>query len=226
MEQNPFFVHFEDRTLKITQISANADPREGENVILIGYEMGLKFILGQENPANWQIDFGADRHYTIKPIERNTKTARIDIGLGIYECLPNQADDIQVVIDVENNCVEIHYDGDCIKQVTKPVKIYFTREGDMTYLKCAFSLDVNILDSIMIDNGLSGWPNPIRLKLDDVDDISVYAVKGQLSVSIKQCPNTQLTNSTSSISRTTNRKKKSSGQRSRTSVPGPSELTE
>jgi hypothetical protein len=180
-----FYVHFNSTTLQIKSISSCDVTVEDEKCLEVDYELGLKFITGEENPISWSI-IPDDKLFVFQKIQPHTvKLNRVDIGLGIYEVKPNDWDDIRLKVLKDEGVVEIYYDGEKLKTISNPVKMYFTREGDMTYLKCAFSLDVNILNEITTYNNLPSWPNPIRLNLKDVDDLSVFAVRGPLSVSFQ-----------------------------------------
>jgi len=178
-----FYIHFDIQTNQIRSISASNVLAENTLAIEVEYDLGMKFMLGEENPINWSI-IKQDDSYSLKKVDPTTvKLNRIDMGLGIYEVVKNPWDKVRLAVDKVENVVEIHYDGEAILKATHPVKMYFTREGDMSYLKCAFSLDVNILNQIKFDNNLTSWPNPVKLHLKDVDDLSVYAVFGPLTVS-------------------------------------------
>lgn len=180
-----FYVHFNATDLQIKSISSNEVAAADEKCLEVEYELGLKFITGEENPISWSIVPDGKTFVFQKIQPHEVKLNRVDIGLGIYEVQENEWDDIRLKVLKDEGVVEMHYDGEKLKTISNPVKMYFTREGDMTYLKCAFSLDVNILNQIAYDNNLQSWPNPIRLNLKDVDDLSVFAVRGPLSVSFQ-----------------------------------------
>ncbi len=184
----PFYVHFDERDLRIKSISSCSVPDEGQRVIEIDHALGIKFMLGEENTISWVIGSQDDK-YVIKKTERQSVFIgnRIDILHGVVEVTSkNQDHDVLLELDRENNLVLIHYDGEKIQQLPYPMKLYFTRENDSSHLKRTISLDVNILNAIKIENNLSDWPNPIMLRLDDIDDLSVFAIRGHLTISFKE----------------------------------------
>ena len=181
-----FYVHFNARDLRIQSISTKQQPDEDNLAIAIDYDLGLKFMTGELNPISWAIgldDKATKKTYVLKKIEA-VKLNRLDIDQPIYEVGEDGWADVNIVLNKRKNIVEIHYSGERIQNVVQPVRMYFTKNGDPAYLKCAFTLNVNILNIIKTENGLSEWPNPIKLKMDDVDDLSIFAMRGPLSVSI------------------------------------------
>ena len=181
-----FYVHFNTRDLKIQSISTKHVPDDGNLALEIDHELGMKFMTGELNPIKWAIgidDKSEKKNYVLKKIEE-IKLNRLDIDQPIYEVGKDGWADVNLVLDKKKDIVEVHYSGERIQNFIQPVRIYFTKDGDPAYLKCAFTLDVNILNIIKQQNDLPEWPNPIRLKIDDVGDISVFAMRGPLSVSI------------------------------------------
>lgn len=184
-----FFVHFDKKTLAIKSVSAsNAVEDEDEEVLLIDNALALKFMEGTESAHSWNI-IHVDGHYELQPKVKEFESVgnRVDVAssllnVSVDRFYPSTFADVQIHVDKKKNLVEIWYDGQKIQDYGRPVKLYFTKDGDPSYLKCAFTLDVNILNTILKDNDLKKWPNPIKLRLDDVDDLAIYTVKGFLSV--------------------------------------------
>lgn len=184
----PFYIQFDKSTCKVCSISANPVPDGDNGIIEIDHELGLKFMSGEENHSNWSIGM-QDKKYIIQKIDRSRNFVgnRIDVMRKVEEVsVSSESSDIMIYLDKVESEVFIHYDGVAIQNLGYPIKLYFTREGDPSHLKSAISLDVNILNAIKTDNSLDHWPNPLIVKLDDLDDISVYAAKGSLTISITE----------------------------------------
>jgi hypothetical protein len=181
-----FFVHYNEKSLKIQSLSTLSEPLPGNKVIGIDDEFALKFLNGQESLSMYSVvafkDEKFELHKTISVAE--VFSVRVDVVPVIYEIEEHPLPSVTIEVDEEENFVSVHYNGDEIKKLTTPIKIYFTRFDDPSFLKCAFSLDVNILNKILEKNSLTEWPNPIQLKLDNVRDLSVYGIKGQAPISL------------------------------------------
>lgn len=169
-----FYLHYEIDTLKIK--SVNAIPDIGMASIEIDEDIASKFLMGEENFIWWQLD----EHLNLTKItDTPAKLSRVELGHGIYEVMKNSWDDVR--IEILEDEILIYYDAEKLQTSNSKVRLYFTREHDMSYLKYAFSFDVNILDKILQDGQ---WPNPISIKMEDTDDLSIYAVNGPLTVSL------------------------------------------
>lgn len=186
--ETQFYAHLNRDRMEIVAIS----PENIDNGTIIALPLdsgvALKFMSGEENLHRWAIAEKNGEYTLIKP-EKATGFFynRVDI-LRIIE-VPKQIidyPDIRLVVDVATSIVEIHYHGERISSWTRPVKFYFTREGDPSYLKCAFSLDVNILDKLLAHNHLEQWPNPICLEMPEIDDLSIYVIKSDLKISLEE----------------------------------------
>lgn len=184
-----FFAHFHAKTFMLKAISTKeAAIDEEHRVVEIDSEVAKKIMGGEESIFNYGILALNDGKFEFrkKTDEVMQMANRVDVAVVIQEILPSTLrSDISFHIIKQSNIVEIHYNGERLKQLSKPMKFYFTRKNDPSFLKCSLQLDVNILDEILVKNNLDTWPNPIRLKIDNVKDLSIYGIRGQLSASIK-----------------------------------------
>ena len=187
-----FYAHINKGKLQIVAISPVEIPFV-ENAEVIGikveWSVAEKFLMGIENPVKWVAAY-KDGEYSIqKASDIREKTARVD-ALPIYEVKHEKLPypDIWIEIDKKRGNVIINYDGSKIASWPTTAKLYLTREGDPSYLKCAFALDVNTLCKITEQNKLSEWPNPIVLPLEEIDDLSIYTIKSNLKIMLgKAC---------------------------------------
>lgn len=184
-----FFVHFHAKTLVLKSISTREAALDEEHrVVEIDADVAKKIMGGEESIFNYGILALNDGKFEFrkKTDEVMQMANRVDVAVVIQEILPSVVkSDINFYINKQSNIVEISYNGERLKQLSKPMKFYFTRKNDPSFLKCSLQLDVNILDEILVKNNLDTWPNPIRLKIDNVKDLSIYGIRGQLSASIK-----------------------------------------
>lgn len=185
-QQVKFYVHFKLEDLQIHSISANDAAEDGFGLLEIDYELGMKFMLGVENAVNWVIT-KKNNQYHLSNKEAAPLMGRMELGYGMVGLQPTtMRGDVAIVVNKAEDSIYIHYDGNKIQAHSQPIRLYFTKEGDISYLKFTFHLDVNILDKIMFDNDLTEWPNPIKLKMKDVDDLSVFTLHHPLSVTLHE----------------------------------------
>jgi hypothetical protein len=188
---NKFYAHIDTQQISICAISpSESDDRHIRNVE-IDSETAIKFLSGEEALSGWEVLIAGEEY----KISKNVKTGR-----AVYNRVEIQpitevtwleeskkkltSEDILISISHKNKTASIHYDGSKISNWARPAKLYFTGEGDPSYLKCAFTLDINIINDIMVANKLSRWPNPIILPLSDTTDISVYTIKSNLIINL------------------------------------------
>lgn len=184
-----FYVHYDSKTLDIKSVSTKEISGDVDvHVIEIDSALARRIMGGEESIVNYMIIGIKDGTFQLhKKTDALPQMAnRVDVAVVIQQVQETEKKtEINFCINKQSNIVEIHYHGERIKKLDKPVKFYFTRKNDPSFLKCFFQLDVNILNEILTRNELSEWPNPIRLKVDNAKDLSIYEVKGQLSSSIK-----------------------------------------
>lgn len=184
--QRQFYAHINKGKLQIVAISpVELSGASNEEVISIKIDFSVaeKFLTGAENPVRWVAAY-KDGEYSIqRASDIKEKTPRVEV-MPIYEVTQEKLPypDIWIEVDRKRGNVLINYNGATIQNWPSPAKLYLTREGDPSYLKCAFALDVNTLYKITEQNELSEWPNPIVLPLEEVDDLSVYAMKSNLKI--------------------------------------------
>lgn len=164
-------------------------PEELNNSDVISLELetetALKFLTGEENVSGWVCGFTNDK-YSIAKV--NTAThfySRTEI-LQFTEVVEQKVKGADIKIVIGDGAVAIHYNGEKIKRWTAPSRFYFTREGDPSYLKCAFTLGPQILNEIVQTNFLDVWPNPVIIPIAETDDLSVYVVKSSLLISLER----------------------------------------
>ena len=176
------YAHVDLSNGRIVAVNSKPAAPAGRVAIELEHALALRFIGGQENPNDWLAGLQDDK-YVLRQVERK-QHQRVDL-LPISEVQITQLPvdqqlfipaGVVVLVDRVSNELEVYYDGDFIKTLKQPLKIYATREGDPSYLKCALSLDVNILDAILLQNNLESWPNPLRVRLEDgTQDLSLFA---------------------------------------------------
>jgi hypothetical protein len=188
---NKFYAHIDTQQISICAISpTESNDRHIKNVE-IDSETAIKFLSGEEALSGWEVLIAGDEY----KISKNVKTGR-----AVYNRVEIQpitevtwlevskkkltTEDILISISHKNKTASIHYDGSKISTWDRPAKLYFTGEGDPSYLKYAFTLDINIINDIMMANKLSRWPNPIILPLSDTTDLSVYTVRSNLIINL------------------------------------------
>ena len=182
------FAHCQLGTGKIFAINAKAEAQDGFVAVPINDpELAIKLAIGTEPPASWyaaKVEGG----YELVKLVPKAPAARVRtelLALAELEILPAVDDPLKVVydsrlaalvvVDRVGGVLEVFYNSTHLKALGHPVKIYATREGDPSYLKCVISLDVNILDAVKQQNNLRNWPNPLRIQLaDGTADLSLF----------------------------------------------------
>lgn len=187
---NPqFYAHINVKTQQIVGISPVALSEEANDEVIsikIEYHVAEKFLSGVENITRWIARYRNDTCIIVREEDfLREKLKRIDT-LSIFEIVDADTPypDVKIEVGAEEDVVLIYYNGETIKNWQRPAKLYFTAENNPSYLKCAFSLDVNIVDEIQRVNNLPEWPNPIALPLPNADDLSVYTIKSNLKLAI------------------------------------------
>ena len=185
LAKTTFYAHFDKNTLQIKSISSKAEPAEGDGIAALNDEVGEALILGTASIFSYEII--ALRNGTFEMIKKDGMSKlldRVDVVRVFYEVVEDEAyRPIEMTVIPEEDIIEIRYDGDLVQE--SEAKFYFTRFNDPSFLKCTLQLDVNTLHQIALVNQTSEWPNPIRLKIDNVSDLSVFGIKGQTKASIK-----------------------------------------
>jgi hypothetical protein len=187
-----FYANIDKTTFKILSISPTCSYETGTRGIPIDDALALTFLTGEENLNNWEIQVKGDE-MRLSKILRNERAVynRVEIASIVeLESTPKRSGkkvsliDEDILIVAGNNEARIYYDGDRINSWSQPARLYFTGEGDPSYLKCAFRLDVNILNDIVKLNKLKKWPNPVVIPLDDTTDLSVFILKSPLTINL------------------------------------------
>lgn len=181
-----FYAHFDPTTLQVRSVSTKAEPAEGQAVAVISEEgVGEKLLQGLYSLFNYEIIMLRNETYELVKKESMQKTVdRVDVVRTIYEVKEEPAiQAVEMTVIEDEDVVEITYNGDLVQK--GQTKFYFTRYNDPSFLKCTFLLDVNTLNQIALVNQITEWPNPIRLKVDNVSDLSVFGIKGQTKASIR-----------------------------------------
>lgn len=182
-----FFIHFDQQSLLIKSVSTNPTPDEGQKVVWIPGDLGLSFMSGDQNILQYAILAIADGTFEVhkKAEVAQIISSRIDVVNFTYEIVPDtRHTDVNFVI-VDEDTLDVFYDGSQIQNLSRAAKFYFTRFDDLSYLKSTLSLDVNILNTLAALHESDSWPNPIRLKIKDTSDLSIYGLRGQITASIK-----------------------------------------
>lgn len=181
-----FYVHFDKTTLQIKSVSGRQEPDEGNSSIAIDYDLGHEIMLGTKSVNTHEIILlRNETHEFVKKESLQKVMDRVDVVRTIYE-VKDETDPqfVEMIVLPEEDVIEISYNGDLVQK--GQTKFYFTRFNDPSFLKCTFLLDVNTLNQIALINQIDEWPNPIRLKIDNVSDLSVFGIKGQTKASIRQ----------------------------------------
>ena len=176
---------------KVVGISSRPTAEEGQEVIELDADLAVKLLDGREALDQWVLAGPAGARGLHK-LQATSKARRVDL-LPITEVQiqppgtpPPPSTDVTILVDRVAGELLLSYNGERVKALARPIKIYATREGDPAYLKCAISLDVNILNSIALHNGLSRWPNPLRVKLaDGTTDLSLFTAANHNVVAIE-----------------------------------------
>jgi len=181
-----FYAHVGKLHGRIMGISQRVSDVEDVISIPIDAETAHDFTSGKKRPNQW-VGVKHEGDYVLmnrKDLSK-LKYERVE-GLAMQELLENDSTnvDIRVEIGKQPDAVLIHFDGERIGKWAEPAKLYFTAEGNPTFLKCAFSLDVNIMNEITAANGLSEWSNPLVLRLPQAIDTSVYTAKSNIKMVI------------------------------------------
>ena len=183
-----FFVHIDKAELTIVAVAPNEPADDNLFSLKIDYDQAIKFMTGTDSPTNWSVELKDGNYTIIKNSELRNRNSRVDVisilDLPWDEVIENP--DIQIIVDRQQSQAEIYYNGARLPNWRAGARFYFTREADPSYLKCSFSLDVNILDTLKKVNDSDEWPNPIILPLNDVDDLSVFTVKSDLKISLSR----------------------------------------
>lgn len=180
-----FYAHIDQKTLSIQGVSPMLSDSPDKINLEIEYDLAEKFLTGKENIFLWAAVMQKEEITLIKKQDlKFVKRERTDL-LRLVEILPsnNRAD---IMVSIESDHLAIHYDGEKIKYTPGPIKLYVTGEQNPANLKFTFSLGVNILNKIVLENGLDQWPNPIRIPIDDPEDISIYAVKSNMTIAVNK----------------------------------------
>ena len=180
-----FYAHIHKEALTIAAI-APIEPSDDKLFgLAIEHDQAMKFMVGTDSTTNWSVALKDGQYGIIKNEDLRGRNSRVDV-ISILEVPWGlvQSADIKVVVDADNSQAEIFYDGSKMPNWKSSAKLYFTREGDPSYLKCAFSLDVNILETLKKVNKAAEWPNPIILPLNEVDDLSIFTMKSDLKISL------------------------------------------
>lgn len=176
-----FFAHADLNSGQVIAISPVKTTNPDLVDIEISHTQAEAFLTGKDGFLNWIAKTDAEGKPLLFQKEKEKLGPRKEM-LPIQEVRPITTSRVDVRIIVCEDHVEIHYNGDKIQALAKEsnVRLYFTKEDDPTYLKCAFTLSVNTLDAILKENHLPKWPNPIILPLEDTDDLSIYMRKSSI----------------------------------------------
>lgn len=183
-----YFVHVNKASGKIIGLSQQRYNVDDVEDLLVDDATAKDFLRGVKRTAHWVGIKQKDKFVLVhKKSLASAKYQRVEAlrmqELGRFE---NDTEDSDIVVELgsRSDSVLIHYAIDKIDGWKEPVKLYFTAKGNPQILKCAFSLDVNIVEQIVESNKLDTWPNPIVLKLPDCDDIAVYIARSNIKMSI------------------------------------------
>ena len=186
--QKKFYVHIDKQTLKIVGVSPHFEQDDNTIDLEIEEELAVKFLIGEENLAGW-IVFHEDNRYDIlkKSSYDRFVNNRVDV-LSFVQVEPQivEEPDITIVADTINNEVIITYNGLSVRQFKQPIHFYFTKEDDPTYLQKSFILSEQVLSHMAYELELDGWPQEIKLAVEDADDLSVFSIKSQLQLSLSK----------------------------------------
>lgn len=154
--------------------------------VTLDYSLAEQFLTGKENVIMW-IAVSSESGTTLMKREElsSQKFQRIE-SMTMQEITDPTVPcaDIRVEIGARADAVLIHFNGETIHKWPRPVKLYFTAESNPHYLKCGFTLDVNIINEIQRVNELPEWPNPIVLPLPNAQDVSVYTIKSNIKTAV------------------------------------------
>lgn len=187
-----YYVHFNKATMEIVSLSARAEPDEGNGAAKIVEDgIGEEYMLGLRSLTLSTHEIIKLRNETYEFVPKTMVQEvmdRVDVVRTIYEVQEEERDEevplqIEMSIFPDEDIVEISYNGDLVQR--GQTKFYFTRFNDPSFLKCTFHLDVNTLNQIALVNQITEWPNPIRLKVDNVSDLSVFGIVGQTKATIR-----------------------------------------
>jgi hypothetical protein len=188
VERQPvqFYAHVGVRHGRIMSISRR--PQAGENMVSIPIDKDLAedFTSGKKRPGRWLAIKRGDEYILMDSRDLSKlKYERVE-GLVMQEVPEEDSENVDIRVEIGKvpDAVLIHFNGERISRWKEPAKLYFTAEGNPTFLKCAFSLDVNIMNEITAANGLSEWPNPLVLHLPQAEDTSVYTAKSNIKMVI------------------------------------------
>lgn len=183
---NSYYAHAKLGSGKVTSINRRPEPAEGFVAIEIDTDFAISVMTGHESLHKFQVAL-VDGKYQLqrKPVVRSERRTRTEL-LQLVEVpiQPAQPVDVDLlhggrvvaVVDRTSAELEIFYNGEYLKRLDRPIKVYATREGDPSYLKCTLSIGVNILNEIAEKNALETWPNPLRVRLaDGTDDLTFFA---------------------------------------------------
>ncbi len=178
-----FYAHIDFKTHDILGITPTLTSSPEKINLEIEYVLAEKFLTGKENIFLWTAVQDKEvmrlvKKQDLKFIKRN----RTEL-LRLVE-IPSTNRYADVIVEIRRDCILVRYDGEKIKYAPSPIKLYVTGEQNPADLKYTFTLNVNILNKIAADSGLVDWPNPIRLPIDDPEDISIYTIKSTLSTSV------------------------------------------
>ncbi len=173
-----FYCTFNPQDGAIIAISGSPEEMPQMQITEISYDDGIAFMTGRENYNNWYV-VNVNSVFVIKKKDKKDNVKdRVEL-LTICEfdeSINSHVDfpDVKLVVKHEENLLEVHYNGDSISSWKQPMKLFLTRLGDPSHLICSLKLDINTLDSILAQNNLKEWPNPVVIQLDDADDISIF----------------------------------------------------
>lgn len=178
-----FYAHVDFKTHDILSITPTLSDNPDKINLEIEYDLAEKFLTGKENIFLWTAVQDKEVMRLVKKQDlRFIKRDRTELLRLVEITSSNRHSDVRV--EICNDCILVRYDGEKIKYAPSPIKLYVTGEQNPADLKYTFTLNVNILNKIMHENNLPEWPNPIRLPIDDPEDVSIYTIKSNMSISV------------------------------------------
>lgn len=180
-----YYAHVLLETLSIVSITTQQFISPDYKVIEIDEEIALKFLSGEENVDEWVVG-AINGVYEIRKAEKNRFSLDkvsvcpiVEVPFSL-EKAPKSTKDVNknnIAVVIQGEYAKIYYDGEIIKSTGIPLRLYFTKEGNPTYLYCAVRLSCESLDKMAEDNELTGWPNPITIMLGaGVNDLAILAL--------------------------------------------------
>lgn len=178
------WVHVQSYSRCIVGFGSWPSAADGVINIQVEKEIVQAFLFGEADPCQWIL--GQDKKLLNKKEIPAPQYNLLD-RLELQQLQFNQHDspDITAVIDTTMNAVRLYYSPGFILALSSPVNLYFTRQGDPTYLKCTVQLDINTLNSIMKQEQLDCWPNFIEFRIEDASDLSIFTHRNSARISIE-----------------------------------------